>query len=89
MGKPSTVSPFAALNSQQQKEQWICWQSQKQSENIDIEAKPTKADSRSESVLNESKPTIGRIAKTYHSQYNAVLKRMKQAQRQASCYIDC
>lgn len=89
MGKPSTISPFAALNSQQQKEQWICWQSQKQSENIDVEDKPTETDLRSESVLDESKPTAGRVAKTYHSQYNAVLKRMKQAQRQASCYIDC
>ena len=90
MDKPSAVSPFAALTSQQQKEQWICWQSQKQTVETIEPAKPTDTDVRSGSVSDDAKPTKSlQPTRTYHSQYNAVLARMKQAQKRTNAYVDC
>lgn len=90
MEKPSAVSPFAALTSQQQKEQWICWQSQKQTVETIEPAKPTNVDEWSELVSDDAKPTVSlQPTRTHHSQYNAVLARMKQAQKRANAYIDC
>lgn len=91
MGRPTAISPFAAMTRQQQKEQWICWQSQKQSKVTDIKQEPTDADLGSESVLEASKPTESRASefKIHHGQYDAILARMKQAQKQARSYIDC
>lgn len=90
MDKPSAVSPFAALTSQQQKEQWICWQSQKQTVETIESAKPTDVDVWSESVSDDVKPTASpQPTQTHHSQYNAVLARMQQAQKRTNAYVDC
>ena len=88
MKEPAT-SPFAALSSKEQKEKWICWQSQKQPDTQPI-SKPTDSDTRSESVLRLNKPTESREAYVpHHSQYDAVVRRMQQAKRQVTTYISC
>lgn len=89
MKEPATTSPFAALSSQEKKERWICWQSQKQPEELPV-AKPTKGNDGSESVLKIAKPTVSRETFTpRHSQYDAVIHRMHRAQRQATAYVSC
>lgn len=98
MKEPAVVSPFAALSHQEQKEQWICWQCQRGPK--PIEAKPTVDDVRSVSLPElklpteeSSKPTESPSKQTevarprpYHGQYDAVIRKMKQAQRQTGAY---
>ena len=89
MKEPAATSPFAALSSQEQKEKWICWQSQKQPEERPV-SKPTDGDGRSESVLRLNKPTVSRESFVpHHSQYDAVVRRMQQAKRQVTAYVSC
>lgn len=96
MKDTAATSPFAALSSQEQKEKWICWQCQHAAEYIPVEAeeKPTPDQKRSvplpelrlpqepdrTQTVSLPKPTVR------HSQYDAVIKRMKNAQRQATAY---
>lgn len=89
MKEPAATSPFAALSSQEQKEKWICWQSQKQPEEMPL-SKPTDVDARSESVLTIAKPTDS-LEKyvPHHSQYDAVIRRMQKAQKQVTTYVSC
>lgn len=91
---PEAVSPFAALNPQEQKEQWIWWQCQHgatyapfdevQIDHEDAEAvvkndaKPTEV--QSWSGCEDAKPTVSRY------QYNAVVARMQRAKRLAGAY---
>ncbi len=98
MKEPAAVSPFAALSRQEQKEQWICWQCQRGPE--PVEAKPTMDENRSVSLpglrlpTQESpkpteapqKPTTVARTRPYHGQYDAVIRKMKQAQRQTGAY---
>lgn len=89
MKEPAATSPFAAMTSQEQKERWICWQSQKQL-NETIITKPTVDDVRSESVLHTSKQTASwECEATHHGQYDAVIRRMKQAQQRTLTYTSC
>lgn len=89
MKEPAATSPFAALSSQEQKEKWICWQSQKQPEERPV-SKPTEGDVWSESVLHLGKPTESReVYVPQHSQYDAVVRRMQQAKRQVTAYVSC
>ncbi len=98
MKEPAAVSPFAALSRQEQKEQWICWQCQRGPEQV--EAKPTAEDDRSVSLPgfklptqepskpteDPKKPTTVARPRPYHGQYDAVIRKMKQAQRQTGAY---
>lgn len=85
MNEASARSPFAARSSQEQQEQWLCWQSQHMQE-LPL-AKPTVTDSRSESVLNVAKPTKSRFPTSPgRSQYNAVVQRMRKATSRVQGY---
>lgn len=78
----TSTSPFAALNSKEQMERWACWHSQK------ITLEPTAQ--KPESVLNAAKPTVSRnVYQPHHSQYDAVVRRMQKATRQAVHYSNC
>lgn len=84
-----TLSPFAALTTKERLEKWNLWQSQHQAE-IAIASEPTIGDSRLESVSHEAKPTKGRDAiRPHHSQYDAVVKRMRMANRGARSFQPC
>lgn len=100
MKEPASASPFAALSSQEQKEKWICWQCQHTAEYIPTD-EPTKESIRSvplpelrlpqspakETTDRRSNPTaIQQKTSIRHGQYDAVIRRMKTAQRQASAY---
>lgn len=83
------TSPFAALTAQEQKERWICWQSQKREEKAALKHVDEK-ESEHESVLEYTKPTeVCERMKPRHSQYDAVIKRMQTAQRSAKTYTNC
>lgn len=82
--KEPAASPFAALSSKEQMERWACWHSQH------MEEKPTAADVKSESVAESTKPTASlKIPKPHHSQYDAVIRRIKNAQRRTLAYTSC
>lgn len=98
MKEPAAVSPFAALSRQEQKEQWICWQCQRGPE--PVETKPTVDSDRSvplpelklptedtsKQTESSNKPTKVARPRPYHGQYDAVIRKMKQAQRQTGAY---
>lgn len=97
MKTPAAFSPFAAKTSQEQKEQWIWWQCQ-QDAAIPVDL-TDKTDARSvpelklpkaeETERKEEKPTAAQLPTrqpTRHGQYDAVLRRMRDATRQASTY---
>lgn len=82
--KEAVASPFAALNSKEQMEQWAIWHSQH------MEEKPTTPIKEPESVCEPAKPTTSREAyRPHHSQYDAVVGRIRNAQRRATAYISC
>lgn len=90
MKAPAAVSPFTARSSQEQKEQWIWWQCQ-QPAGVPVESKTI--DHQKESAVPElelpkqekaeSKP---QRQSPRHSQYDAVVRRMQNATRQAKAY---
>lgn len=85
MNEPSTRSPFAAKSSQEQQEQWLCWQTRHLAQQPLI--KPTDDDLRSESVLPPRKPTDSRFSvQPGKSQYSAVVQRMRKATSRAQAY---
>lgn len=91
---PEAVSPFTALNPQEQKEQWIWWQCQHGAtyapfDEVQIDhdepdpepeksSKPTEVQSRR--GYDEAKPTVSRY------RYNAVVARMQRAKKLAGAY---
>ena len=103
MKEPAAASPFAAMNSREQKEQWICWQCARAP--VDQHSpKPTDQDVRS--VLSEtsgvqstadkkqtdslSEPTDSRyLVRPHHGQYDAVIRRMQAAGQRAGRYTSC
>ena len=93
MKAPAAVSPFTARSSQEQKEQWIWWQCQ-QTATTPVEEQ-TIAGNRPGSVpelqlpqMPEEKPTesLPQRQPIRHSQYDAVIRRMQNATRQAKAY---
>ena len=103
MKEPATTSPFAAMNSREQKEQWICVQCAHAP--IDQHfPKPTERDERSvlsgtptipdtpvdKPTNSRSKQTEGRyLTKPHHGQYDAVIRRMQSAGQRAGHYTSC
>lgn len=92
MKTPAAVSPFAAKSSQEQKEQWIWWQCQQDA--TYPEEKAEISDQRSASVpglklpqVQEEKQTMRQAVQTVrHSQYDAVVRRMRNATSQVGSY---
>lgn len=85
MKTSETCSPFAALTSQEQKERWICWQcDQEQRQRAEPEAPKPLPELRLPKVPapSVSAPAAPRQP-IHHGQYDAVLRRMKDARRQA------
>ena len=70
-------SPFAALTPQEQKEQWICWQAARGCK--EPEELPEL------SLPQQERPVPPPAPKVRHSQYDAVIRRMKQARSRAQC----
>lgn len=86
MKETAAYSPFAALDSREQKERWICWQSQHLAEQPVSE--PTEVQSESESVLIVSKPTKSRYLKAAQgNEYTSVVRRIQQAAQKAQRYV--
>lgn len=80
MKEPAMTSPFSAMNSREQKEQWICWQCA-HGTGTPAAAKPTAC---------TEKPTDSRFyAKSHHGQYNAVIRRLQSAGQRAGRYTSC
>ena len=95
MKESAKVSPFAALNPREQKEQWIWWQCQHQEgetvmeEPLDPprplpEAKPLP---EAVEVQRELSPVPAPVIR--HGQYDSVIRRMNQARQQTGDYIPC
>ena len=81
---PVKASPFSALNRQEQKEMWICWQCQQsaqtEAENVTrVEAEPLPTLKLPCEARTEPPPLR-------HSQYDAVLRRMERAGKRAVQY---
>lgn len=90
MKDPAAVSPFALKSSQEQKEQWIWWQCQRdallpvEEKSVETTVPPLKMPPEPQ----EEPPAIPvpTRAPTYHSQYDAVIRRMKNATKQIGTY---
>lgn len=91
MKEAAATSPFAALSHQEQKERWICWQCQR------VAQAPREVPEKQESApalptirlpqapAPEQKPAQP-VPPIRHSQYDAVVGRMRSAQKQATAY---
>lgn len=80
MKEAFTSSPFAALSPQEQKEQWIWWQCQHPTEQHALQIEqPAPSEAASEGTPSAA-PT------PHHGQYNAVLRRMREAGQHAGDY---
>lgn len=103
MKEPAMTSPFSAMNSREQKEQWICWQCA-HGTGAPAAAKPTEQNERSVPLpplhlpnAEESKPTVCTekptnsrfCAKPHHGQYDAVIRRLQSAGQRAGRYTSC
>lgn len=82
MREPARVSPFAALSPQEQKEQWIWWQCQHPAgvQETDLTASPTLPRELQDAQAPSAAPPVR------HDQYNAVLRRMREAGQHAGEY---
>lgn len=74
--KPSAQSPFAALSPQEQKEQWICWQAAHSDRMYGKCDPPPLTLPRCE----QPRP-VPPAPPVRHSQYDAIIRRMKQARQ--------
>ena len=84
-----TSSPFSAMTTKERLEQWNHWHSQHQEEMV-VSVKPTDENQRSESVLHQEKPTNSRSTmKPHHSQYDAVVNRLRRASGGAGRFQSC
>lgn len=84
--KDAARSPFAALDSREQKERWICWQNQHLAEQPAQE--PTDVQLDHKSVLSIEKQTDGRfVQKPQGGEYTSVVRRMQQAAQKAQTYV--
>ena len=90
MKAPAAVSPFTARSSQEQKEQWIWWQCQQpaaspvEAEAIDQPSVPALQLPGQQEKPREAPPP--QRQPTRHSQYDAVVRRMQKATRQARSF---
>ena len=80
-------SPFAAKSQREQLEQWICWQNQHPEAALTNQL-PEPHDAESpvqQSPAREAKPTTETTPyRPRHSQYDAVVNRMRHARKQAA-----
>lgn len=74
-----TQSPFAAKTRQEQLEQWICWQ-QEQRMQQDAKTLAQELPAREEP---KPQPAPVQPVRPRHSQYDAVMNKMRRARRQA------
>ena len=96
--QPSAFSPFAALDTREQMEQWIWWQCQhpkdetKGRTDIDPQVLPElKAEmpqkEQDHQAVKDEKPVSVSMPPIRHGQYDAVLRRMNAAGKRTSAYI--
>ena len=77
-------SPFQAKSSQEQKEQWIWWQCQRDTVPPEEEAPPVNV------LLERDAPPMPiPVQPTRHQQYDAIMQRMKVAQRRTGAFTSC
>lgn len=87
MKEHAAHSPFTALNSREQKERWICWQSQHLADQPTQE--PTIVQREPKSVLSLEKKTEGRLLREQPrgGEYASVVRRMQRAAQKAQRYV--
>lgn len=87
MKEPAARSPFTALDSREQKERWICWQSQHLADQPAQE--PTDVQQEPRSVLSLEKQTEGRLLREQPrgGEYASVVLRMQRAAQKAQRYV--
>ena len=77
-------SPFAALTSQEQKERWICWQCARESQRRVAEPEPVPERMPELRLPQAPAPASAPPRqRPHHSQYDAVMRRMKDARLKA------
>ena len=94
--QPMAPSPFAALDTREKMEQWICWQCRHPKE----ESKATEIDRPLAAELHQPAATDRQEEKSdpvrqerlvmprvRHGQYDAVLRRMNEAGKRTKSYI--
>ena len=74
-----TQSPFAAKTRQEQLEQWICWQ---QEQRMQQDARPLAQELPPKEAETAS-PAQPAPVRPRHSQYDAVMEKMRRARLQA------
>ena len=83
-------SPFAAKTRKEQLEQWICWQNQHQDmtpvEAMDRPVPPLRLPGEEQPAVQQAAPPQPAQVRSQprHSEYDAVISRMRNARRQAS-----
>lgn len=103
MRAASSVSPFAAKTSQEQKEQWIWWQCQKDAtvpvveNSMDIQERSSvnrlpereMQESKVPDATDQPSDSVPVMMQPHHHQYDAIMKRMKAAQGRVGAFTDC
>ena len=74
-----TQSPFAAKTRQEQLEQWICWQ---QEQRMQQDARTIAQELPPKEEPHPNPPPLQPV-RPRHSQYDAVMEKMRRARRQA------
>lgn len=78
MREASTVSPFAAATNQERQARWLLWQQQ----SVEAVAAPVE----DEPLPQRTYPMEPTVPPIQHRRYDAVVRRMQQAQRQTGAY---
>lgn len=81
------TSPFSAKTRQEQLEQWICWQNQHPGATLNQWLPDEKQDTEQIAPAPTKEPAAPPVQTPYrprHSQYDAVVNRMRNARRQAA-----
>lgn len=88
--QPSTVSPFAALDTREQMEQWIWWQCQHaQRKNTEDAALDAQLPNSKEKAAAETAKAAITMPPVHHGQYDAVIRRMHAAGKRTTAFIPC
>lgn len=93
MRQAARVSPFAAMTNQEKLAQWIVWQSQQDMTRPVMQHDANRIESVSEEATRvDSKTDRSRLPHetihSHHGQYDAVIRRMANAQRGAIRFVD-
>lgn len=93
MKRPAATSPFAALTHQEQRHQWTVWHAEQdatrpvESEGERIQVLPERREEAPQPAAQPTQTVPAQPQPIYHSQYDAVIRRMRNAGRQTQQFV--